>query len=207
MGSACLDQALAHAPRVIAVDGGADAVLAAGLVPEHVIGDLDSVSAAGRRAFADRLQHVAEQDSTDFGKALRLHPAPLTIAVGFIGARVDHFLSCLTELARSGAACILLGEEDCVCIAPRIVELDLAAGVRVSLWPLTPVTGRSNGLRWPLDGVPLSTVTRAGTSNEATGPVRLDLDGTCALILPAQNLPEMIALMTAPPRGAAESAV
>ena len=45
-----LEEALRHAPRLIAVDGGADAALAAGMIPETVIGDLDSISDAARSA-------------------------------------------------------------------------------------------------------------------------------------------------------------
>ena len=202
VSTSTLNKALTHAPRLIAVDGGADAVRQAGLVPEAVVGDLDSISDAARAAFADILHHIAEQDSTDFAKALRTYPAPLTLAVGFMGARHDHFLSCLTELARSGARCILLGEEECLCIAPPDLALDVAAGARVSLWPMGPGTGRSAGLRWPLDGLEFGPVTRTGTSNEATGPVRLALDGgPWVLSLPAEALPVLLDSLEKAPRG------
>lgn len=198
-----LKEALTHAPRLIAADGGADTVLAAGLMPEAVVGDLDSISDAARAAFADRLHHVGEQDSTDFAKALRTHPAPLTIGVGFMGARHDHFLSCLTELARSRAPCVLLGEEECLCLAPARLTLDVAAGARVSLWPMGPGTGRSEGLRWPLDGLAFGPTTRTGTSNAATGRVRLALEGgPWVLSLPAAALSDLLAMLEKSPRGA-----
>ncbi len=201
--AATLRAALARAPRLVAVDGGADMLRAAGLVPEAVIGDLDSISPAARDHFADRLRHVAEQDSTDFAKAVRSFPGP-AIAVGFLGARVDHFLACLTELARSGTDCVLLGEMDCVCIAPPEAVLDLAPGTRVSLWPLEPATGRSAGLEWPIDGLGLAPAVRAGTSNRATGRVTLSLSGgPVALILPAEALDAMLAARKMGPRGAA----
>ncbi len=200
VGAATLRAALARAPRLIAVDGGADAVQGAGLVPEAVIGDLDSISPAARAAFADRLHPVAEQDSTDFAKARRTFPGP-AIAVGFIGARVDHFLACLSELARGGAPCILLGEEDCVCIAAADMALDLAPGTRVSLWPLGPAEGRSTGLEWPIDGIAMSPAGRVGTSNRATGRVTLSLSGApTALILPADALDAMLAARQMGPR-------
>jgi thiamine pyrophosphokinase len=200
-----LEEALSRAPRLIAVDGGADAALAAGMVPETVIGDLDSISDAARSAFADRLHHIAEQNSTDFAKALRISPAALTIAVGFIGARVDHFLSCLTEMVRSGANCVLLGEEDCICIAPPSLDLALKAGTRLSLWPMGPVRGTSEGLRWPIDGLEFGPTMRTGTSNEVIGHVRLRLDGPMALILPSDVLPTLLKSLDATPRGAAIS--
>lgn len=195
-----LAEALTHAPRLIAADGGADACLAAGLVPEIVVGDLDSISDAARAAFADRLRHVPEQDSTDFGKALAALPAGLTLAVGFTSGRTDHFLACLSALARTRARCILLGDADCIALCPPHIALDLAPGTRVSLWPLGPARGRSTGLRWPLDGIALDPAGRVGTSNEATGPVALEMDGPCVLILPAESLPALIAALDAAPR-------
>ncbi len=200
-----LKEALKRAPRLVAVDGGADTLLAAGLMPEVVVGDLDSISDAAREAFADRLHHIAEQDSTDFAKALRTFPAPLAIGVGFMGARLDHFLSCLTELARSGAACVLLGEEECLCLSPPALTLAVTAGIRVSLWPMGPGAGRSTGLRWPLDGLAFGPLLRTGTSNEATGPVTLDLEGgPWVLCLPPDALPVLLEALEKAPRGAGD---
>ena len=199
---ATLARALRHAPRLVAADGGADALHAAGLLPELVVGDLDSISSAARAAFADRVLHVAEQDSTDFEKALRASLARLTIAVGFLGARIDHALACLSALARDGCACVLLSEADCALVSPPDLALDLAPGTRVSLWPMGPARGRSTGLRWPIDGIAFAPDGRLGTSNAATGPVRARLEGgPVVVILPAEALPAAIGALAAAPRG------
>lgn len=197
-----IDIALTYAPRLVAVDGGANTLLNLGRRPDLVVGDLDSISDAARTAFADRIVHIAEQDSTDFAKALRTSPARLTIAVGFVGARVDHLLSVLTEIARSRARVILLGDDDCICLMPPRLSLDLVAGTRVSLWPLGPAEGTSTGLKWPIDGLSFSPTTRTGTSNEATGPVTLAMQGDMLLILPAAELPKLVVAVQSPPRGA-----
>lgn len=202
-----LDRALTYAPRLVAVDGGADAILAAGRTPDLVVGDLDLLSHNARAAFADRLCHIAEQNSTDFAKALRTSPAALTIAVGFIGARADHFLSVLTEMARTRAGVVLLGEEDCICILPPALRLDLVPGTRVSLWPLGPASGRSTGLRWPIDGIAFGPATRTGTSNEATGPVVLTMRGDMVLLLPAAEMPILLAALQSAPRRADDTAL
>ncbi len=200
-----LDRALHHAPRLVAVDGGADHVLAVGRIPTRVVGDMDSLSDAARAVFADVLQPIAEQDSTDFAKALRTSDAPWSIGVGFIGARVDHFLACLTELARRRAAapCILLGEEDCVCVLPSRAMLSLPVGTRLSLWPMGPVTGRSTGLEWPIDGLDFGPATRVGTSNRTVAPlVTLACDGgPMILILPSGALDAMLHMLEIGPRG------
>lgn len=181
-----LAAALAHAECVVAADGGADKALAAGIMPEAVIGDFDSLSARARREIPqERLHRIDEQDSTDFDKALRHVSAPLVIGLGFLGARVDHELAAMTVLARhADRRCILLGSEDLVMLCPPRLALNLPAGTRVSLFPLGPVTGRSTGLRWPLDGLEFAPALRGGTSNEAVGgPVEIATDQPLMLLI------------------------
>jgi len=84
-------EALHHAPNVAAADGGASLALQMGLVPEAVIGDMDSLSPSARAAIAPQnLHRLKEQDSTDFDKCLRSIDCPLVLGVGFTGARLDH---------------------------------------------------------------------------------------------------------------------
>ncbi|MDG3040678.1 thiamine diphosphokinase [Roseicyclus marinus] len=187
-----LHEALALAPRIVAADGGAVAALDAGFVPEAVYGDMDSLSAEDRvRIPAGRIHAIPEQMTTDFDKALRHVRAPFVVAVGFTGARVDHELSVYHGLiARAEARCIVLGAQDIVLHAPPEIALDLPEGTRVSLFPLARVTGRSEGLDWPLDGHAFHPATRIGTSNRASGGrVRIALDGAgMLLILPRAHL-------------------
>lgn len=184
-----LAQALALASIVAAADSGADRALAAGLVPRAVIGDLDSLSPQGRAAIPpDRLHRIAEQETTDFEKALlRIH-APFVIGVGFSGPRADHLLAALTALVRlRRPPCLLLAGEDVAFAAPPALRLDLPPGTRLSLYPLGAVTGTSRGLRWPLDDLTLDPAGPVGTSNETTGPVDLALHGPCIVILPREQ--------------------
>ncbi len=133
---------------------------------------------------------IAEQDSTDFDKVLRSVEAPLMLAVGFLGARLDHELAAMAVLARSPRRCMLLGQHDVVFAARARMELDLEAGTRVSLFPMHDVAGRSEGLRWSIDGIAFAPGGRIGTSNQATGPVRLEMEGTGMLVLlPRETLP------------------
>jgi thiamine pyrophosphokinase len=95
---AALALALAHAPRLVAADGGADRALRLGHVPEAVIGDMDSLSDVAKIQLSERLHYVAEQETTDFDKALRLIRAPFVLGLGFAGARMDHGLAVLNSL-------------------------------------------------------------------------------------------------------------
>ncbi|MDF0599960.1 thiamine diphosphokinase [Psychromarinibacter sp. C21-152] len=198
-----LREALALAPVLVAADSGADRALAVGLTPRAVIGDLDSVTDETRsRLDPATVCEIAEQDSTDFHKALSNIEAPLVLALGFTGARTDHELAAFNVLARRpGGAVIVLGAEDLAFHAPPQVALDLPVGTRVSLFPMAPVTGESTGLRWPIAGLDFAPDGRVGTSNESTGPVRLSFHGPGMLvILPRAHLtPAVRALSPAPP--------
>ncbi|EKE44395.1 thiamine pyrophosphokinase [Oceaniovalibus guishaninsula JLT2003] len=186
--------ALAHAPHLVAADGGADAALALGHVPHAVIGDLDSLSDAARsRMGARNIHRIAEQDSTDFQKCLRAIDAPLILGVGFLGARLDHQLAAMTALGGTRTRCILIGARDVAMHLTRPLTMDLPLGSRLSLWPLARVAGRSKGLEWPIEGLDFAPAARIGTSNRVTGPVRLAMDGPgMLLILPRAALAVLI---------------
>lgn len=195
--------ALCVAEVVVAADGGAAAVLAAGRMPDAVYGDMDSLSddLQGRLA-PGVLRRVAEQDSTDFDKCLRHIEAPLVLGWGFLGARLDHQLAAMTVLARRpDRRCVLVGAEDVVCVCPSRIALDLAEGERLSLWPMARVTGRSQGLRWPIDGIGFTPAGVTGTSNMVSGPVTLEMDQPgMLLILPALRLAALLAGLADAPR-------
>ncbi|MDB6177805.1 thiamine diphosphokinase [Paracoccus sp. Z330] len=192
-----LKTALSVAPLLVAADGGADRAMQLGYQPDWVIGDLDSISDRSRRSIAsERLCHVAEQDSTDFTKSLTRISAPFTMAVGFAGLRLDHTLAALTAMANiAQPVTIMIASDDIVFVAPPRIHLPLAEDVRVSLYPLGAARGRSRGLQWPIDGIDFSPEGRIGTSNRATGPVDLEVEGKMLVMLPRTQLANvMIAL-------------
>ncbi|MFN3936509.1 MAG: thiamine diphosphokinase [Gemmobacter sp.] len=180
-----LSQALRHAPDVVAADAGADRLLQRGLMPRAVIGDFDSITPSARAALSDRLHHIPEQDSTDFDKALRSIDAPFVLGLGFTGARVDHGLAVLNALARHAQRrCLILGDRDVTFVAPPELELSLPVGTRLSLFPLGPVAGESEGLRWPIAGLRFAPDGMIGTSNEvAASRVRLRFDARRMLVI------------------------
>ncbi|WP_103256649.1 thiamine diphosphokinase [Tabrizicola aquatica] len=162
---------LVRAPVAVAADGGADGLLRLGVMPEAVIGDFDSLSSAGRAAIPAGRQHrVAEQATTDFDKALRSVEAPFVLALGFAGARLDHGLAAMNTLVtRAERRCILVGPKDVAFAAPPRLELDLAPGEPLSLFPMARVSGISRGLEWPIDGLDFAPDGMIGTSNRVTG--------------------------------------
>lgn len=194
-----LEEALRHAPNLVAADGGADRALSLGHEPLRVVGDMDSVSDAARETLgAERFQHIAEQESTDFDKALRSVGTPLVIGVGFLGRRLDHELACLNSLVRhADRPCVLLGEKDLCFHLPGELSLDLPLGMRLSLFPMAGLEAWAEGLRWSFEGKTMAPWDQIGTSNEVTGPVRLRADRPGLLVmLPRAALAQVLEALT-----------
>ncbi len=194
VGAGALDRAMveaAHriAPVLIAADGGADRLVEMRLHPRAVIGDMDSIADPERwRAGPAAFVHLAEQDTTDFEKCLYATEAPLYLAVGFTGRRIDHTLAVFHTLLRyPQQRVVVVGEHEVSALAPPGATLRLAVtpGTRVSIYPLLPVTAtHSRGLAWPIDGLALAPGQKIGTSNEASQPVvEVAFDGPGALVM------------------------
>lgn len=203
-----LDAALRLASVVVAADGGADAALAAGLVPRAVIGDFDSISDAARARLPEDILHpMDDQDTTDFEKCLAHVAAPLLVGLGFMGDRLDHHMAACNALVRHTAQrCILMGGADLMFLCPPSLTLPLAEGCRFSLFPMGAVEGASDGLRWPIGGMTFSPDGRVGTSNLAQGAVSLTMTAPKMLVmLPADTLAIVArALRAAPARWSPE---
>ena len=196
-----LAEARALAPTCVAADGGASLALAAGVPLAALIGDLDSIPPEElARIPPERRHEIPEQESTDFDKALTRIDAPLVLGVGFTGARIDHQLAAFNSLARfADRSCILLGSREIVLLAPPRISLPTEAGDVVSLMPLMPVEGRSEGLEWPIAGLHFAPGGQIGTSNRATGPVVLEMSSPgMLLILPRRLMPSVSAQLLQP---------
>ena len=178
-------EALKYAPFLVAADGGVNVAVSMKLVPDAVIGDLDSASIEALSVVPEaRIWTVTEQETTDFEKCLARIEAPYILAVGFAGSRLDHLLAVFTALTRYVARnCLVISEEEVIFVAPRALTLDLALGTRVSLFPLGPVRGTSEGLEWPIAGLDFAPDGRIGTSNRVAGPVKLSFDEEKMLVL------------------------
>lgn len=156
--------------RLVGADSGADTIVAAGLKPEAIIGDFDSLADPLGWLGKTRLMQISEQETTDFEKALYSTRAPVTVALGMTGKRFDHTLAALDAVTRfaSRRKVILVDEEDVAVALDSEFSFVVAPGERVSIHPLAPVTfWRSEGLKYPLDAVKLAPGVRTGTSNSA----------------------------------------
>ena len=161
-------------PLLLCADSGADAVLEAGLEPDFLVGDLDSVDPAARTALPPgRVVAVAEQETTDLQKVLE-HAAALgvksAVLLGFTGGRTDHTLWNLSLLKRYGDRMDLRFVDD-HCELRRVgsrIRFRARAGQKISLCPLDGPANRitTSGLKWQLRGEDLVPGERGGISNE-----------------------------------------
>jgi thiamine pyrophosphokinase len=167
---AALQSWLATADLILAADGGADLVLAAGFAPAIVIGDLDSLEAS-RDGFAE-IRHVEDQSSTDcdklLGLALEMGLTGITLAC-VEGSRPDHALATLQSAARSSLDVRLVFRRGLGWLVRPGNVYRVPAQGRVSLLPLVACEQVNlTGVRWPLDSVSLEPTGLTSISNHAT---------------------------------------
>ena len=168
---------LREGDRLIAADGGTRHLLAMGMLPEVVIGDLDSLdkeSLAGLVAAGVEVeQYPEDKDETDLelalGYALRKAPASILIMAA-LGGRLDQTvanLMLLTNPMLSGIDIRLDDGIEEVFFCSDQVEIEGNEGEIVSLIPWgMPVEGvTTRGLRWSLQDEMLYPYRSRGVSN------------------------------------------
>src|SRR5690606_23119718 len=157
---------------LLGADGGGNAIGAAGLVPEAILGDLDSLDDRTGWERRSRVIHIPEQITTDFQKALYSTAAPVTLALGMTGKRLDHTLAALAALLEVAPhrRVILVDEMDVALAVSGPFSFHAAPRERISVHPLVPVVfERTEGLYYPMNGLLLDPAGRLGTSNEGIG--------------------------------------
>jgi len=175
-----------RADLVIAADGAAEPLFAAGCRPGLVVGDLDSLSPATvallEEAGVPIERHQKEKDATD--GELALHAAiarggtVIRVAGALGGSRADHAIASLMLLGLPGVLGLdvaLVTPTDTVRLVrgPATHRVTGAPGDLVSLLPLSePVAGVTTaGLRYALADATLERGPTLGVSNELVGAV------------------------------------
>lgn len=166
--------ALRGADLRICCDSAAEGLVAHGLEPDQIVGDLDSLSPAFRERYADRITRIAEQDDNDLTKAfhlaLTLSPSLITI-LGATGKREDHTLgniSLLLDYAREAPCPVTMltdfGRFEAIF---DTATLPSVPGQQISIFAFdNTLTIKSAGLKYPTDQVRFDTLWKA-TLNEA----------------------------------------
>ena len=183
---------------VVAADRGAEHAALLGLVPDLVVGDLDSVSAktlaSMERAGVRIERHPTDKDQTDLELALTaaadMGATSVTIVATTAG-RPDHALANLLTAAADRWAELdidLLVDSSRAWVVRRRLDLTDSVGSVVSLMAVGgPATGISTtGLRWPMSDGSLEPGIGQGLSNEVSrSPATIEITtGTILVITP-----------------------
>lgn len=162
-------------PYIICADGGANKVRAFGIVPDYILGDLDSITQKTRHYFSFvPVIHIADQESTDLEKVLTYLLAnkfrSATI-VGATGDRPDHTMANFSILLKYHKKLSLqFFDEHCTIeIVQKHIRFKAFIGQQISLVPMGKCSGiATKGLKYPLKKESLELGVREGTSNEAS---------------------------------------
>lgn len=177
---------MASADLIIAADGGLAHCVEAGVWPNVVIGDMDSVApeqlalAQQNGARLDRAS--AEKDETDLELALRLaaeHHATTVTVIGLFGGRVDHELANIGLVASQrwhDAGIAMAGNDGNrrIWVVHDSLALAEPVGTTISVlpWGGPAVDVSNSGFEWPLDQATLPAGTPRGMSNVASAPTQ-----------------------------------
>lgn len=183
-------QAAALSPvAVICADSGALRLVEAGIVPDLIVGDMDSLSDRDLSLYEARgcriVRHPQRKDETDtelaLHEAFRMEPAEIWIW-GALGYRVDHTLaniSLLFQGKQRGVTIKLIDGWGELFLIDRRTVLDGKPGQTVSLFPFAgPATGITlTGFEFPLRNAAMEIGRPYGVSNRlAAESGTIDID-------------------------------
>ena len=170
-----------YGQNIIAGDRGLEALYQLKMIPNHVVGDFDSVSPEILKFYKKQSQIIfhtynAEKDNTDTDIALklaiRLKSSKITI-LGALGKRMDHAIAnihILKDALEAEIPCQILDEYNRIYLINKemTLEKEKVYGKYVSLIPLTStVEGLTlTGFKYPLNHYTLPIGTSLGISNE-----------------------------------------
>ncbi len=165
---------LREADFIVCCDGAAEKLVAHGLEPGIITGDLDSVSPSLKKRYEKILVPDADQETNDLTKAVKWCVAQgidEVVILGATGIREDHTLgniSLLADYNRSITA-TMLTDTGSFRVCDLSATISSHPGQQVSLFSIDPALAvTSSGLRYPLNRLKLASWWR-GTLNEAEG--------------------------------------
>ncbi len=160
---------------VISADGASNKLYQWKIIPDYIIGDLDSITSKALNYFKKKtiIKKIAEQEHNDFEKCIRfaLSKKIQNIAViGYGGKRSDHLLNNFSVMKKYYKRCrIKLIDKDFeIFFAGKVTEFECKKGVTVSLMALPKAEGITTcGLQYPLKNEKLEFGVREGALNKA----------------------------------------
>lgn len=185
---------------IAAADGAAIQLRQKGILPQSIIGDLDSF--ASDRMFWQEYQDVTihevnDQNSTDFEKTLeyvRRQNYRTAMILGMHGGEFDHTLNNWSILMRYGKILHLAFYEKGTIAVPiyESVTITTRPGEMISLIPQPSTIITTSGLEWNLQKEELALGKREGARNRATEVrVKIQVHSGSLLLFLNNELPYM----------------
>jgi thiamine pyrophosphokinase len=168
------------ATTLIAVDGGANILHAAGLTPDLLVGDMDSIEPPVLEHFrthCEVVEHPITKDETDTELALHWcsrQGLRRVLVANPLNGRFDQALSMIALLeyaSELGLYAEIQSDTDRLLLVAGSLSDSVLPNTRVSLIPLSGTVENvvTNGLRYPLRSETLYRSHTRGISNETTG--------------------------------------
>lgn len=134
--------------KVIAADGAANKLIAIGVRPEIVIGDLDSFD----KSLALPTLEIKDQDTTDFEKCLdyaKKHKLMPTLICGAGGGKLDHIFHNIGIILQNNCMFYAPPIIGLSLTAPSTLDLSLKTNTKISIFGIKSIVS-SSGLKWEL---------------------------------------------------------
>lgn len=182
---------------LVAADGAADSLRGAGIVPEFIVGDLDSVSKETLDAVRGTTEVIIDEDqnSTDFEKALVFVGSQLwnnILVLGMHGGEMEHSLNNWSILMRHGQNMQLTAFDADRYATPMYGSFTFSPREReiISLIPQPLARISTKGLEWDLADESLVLGAREGARNRsAGGDIHIDIHEGSLLFFCDARLP------------------
>ncbi len=181
---------LENATHVVCCDGAARSLVAYGREPDRIVGDLDSLSEEFKKRFADRIEHVSEQESNDLSKAFRYCYSKgynNIVILGATGKREDHTLGNLSLLSiytESVPDIKIVTDYGYFTVAKKSGTFGSFPGQQISIVPLTgKAVVSSQGLKYPMDKLELKLWYQATLNEAKSDNFTLEFPENCELLI------------------------
>ena len=161
---------------LICADGGANSAKKLNIIPNLIIGDLDSITENNEKYFSDKSEiiKISRQNDTDVEKALKYlirKKFDEVILLGATGDRLDHSICNLGIVIKffNKIKISILHEQSFLKAYDNDVDLKTEKNEIISLYGFDTSTKKtSKGLKYPLKNISLPFGERESTSNVAT---------------------------------------
>ncbi len=163
--------------HLICADGGSNSAQKMKLIPDVIIGDLDSISAAARKKFisVSKIIQLRRQNDTDVEKCLKYvikNEFDEALLVGATGNRLDHTFCNLGIVLKffPNINLSLIAEDSFLKLYKGNVRFKTHPGETISIYGINGKTKiTSKGLKYKLKNVSLPFGEKESTSNLSTG--------------------------------------